>query len=189
VIFFLEKEIYYQGECPMKRVPTRKIIAAVCLLTGTAWLGLTSCQQEQPMPVQGSFIFEITDSSAQSSGSGNITSSGSDSAVWEGSFQGTSTGMFEEIRNETGYGSYRERVTFEGSVEGREGTLKMHLEGERQDRDSAWEGTWEILEGEGGLANLQGSGTWIEPEDYHVDYTGEIQFAPKLQWQFWKSGK
>ena len=31
---------------------------------------------------------------------------------------------------------------------------------------------------EGDLANLQGSGTWIETGDYHVDYTGEIQFAP-----------
>jgi hypothetical protein len=162
----------------MKKGPRRNFINVVWLLVGVVCFGLTSCQPKPPIPVQGSFIYEIIESTSQSSGSGNITMSGKDAAVWEGSFQGTSTGFFEESRNESGYSNYRERITFEGSVEGKEGILKMHLEGESQDHDAKWEGTWEILEGEGDLTNLKGNGTWIETEDYHVDYTGEIQFAP-----------
>jgi hypothetical protein len=166
-----------QGGNQMKQSLEQYAIAVVCLFAIVPFFVLTSCQPEPPISVQGSFIFEIIDSSAQSSGN-VLTVSGSDAAVWEGSFQGTSTGNFEEIRYETGRGTYRERVTFMGTLEGSEGTLKIHLEGGVSDKESNWEGTWEILEGGDGLDNVQGSGTWIEISDYHVEYTGQVQFAP-----------
>jgi hypothetical protein len=178
-------------EIPMRKAFGNLVIAPGCLLVVVPLLVLTSCQPDPPVPVKGTFNFEITDSTSQSSGS-MLTMSGSTTAVWEGSFEGTSTSKYEESRNaETGRGTYRDRVIFEGSVEGIDGTLKIHFDGKREDRESAWEGTWEILEGEGALLNLQGGGTFIEIDDENdiVDYTGQIQFEPKFKWQFWKAGE
>ncbi len=74
--------------------------------------------------------------------------------------------------------------TFTGSVGVASGTLTMRLEakghGTIGGTDTHMEGTWVILSGTGGLANLHGQGTWRGPTTNggirYFDYDGLIHF-------------
>jgi hypothetical protein len=149
---------------------------------------LTSGNAE-PIAAEGSFAYEIT--RGNSTGTGDIIAmNGRDRGTWEGAFEGTSTGEFKETGSPSGR-SYEGTESFEGSVvdgKGRrwQGTLEIQLVGERGDRESEWQGTWEIIAGEGELANVGGGGTWTgPPHEMAVYYSGQIQFKAKPFWRFW----
>lgn len=80
-------------------------------------------------------------------------------------------------------GWYKGTVTFTGEVDGRTGTMVIMFVGKSPGDIFVWSGTWRIISGSGGLANIHGGGTWenADPEGSHpgyVHYAGEMHFAP-----------
>jgi hypothetical protein len=156
------------------------VVAAVISVIVVRSVLLTS-EMAEPRSVEGSWAYEITETHATALGDRTVIT-GRDQATWEGPLEGTSTGVFEEEADSSGAVSYEETVSFEGSVEveigrRRHGTLEILYVGERQDRESDWEGTWDIVGGEGELANLRGGGTFkSQNNSYVVDYSGQIHF-------------
>ena len=157
------------------------VVAAVVIAVIAVRSVLLTSEKAEPRAVEGSWSYEITESNSTGFGARTMFS-GRSEATWTGSFEGTSTGVFTEEAGSSGPRSYEETVSFEGSVEvetgrRRHGALEILYVGERQDRESDWEGTWEIVGGEGDLADLQGAGTFTsQSNSYVVDYSGQIHF-------------
>jgi hypothetical protein len=173
----------------MKKIlATIGAVVALLLAAIVVRSALLTSGNPEPMAVEGTWAYEITRSS--STGQGEMLSmNGRDRGTWEGAFEGTSTGTFTEQAGPSGR-SYEGTESFEGSVvdekgRRRPGTLEIQLTGERPDRESPWEGTWEITAGEGELANLQGKGTWSEVGILEVMFEGHVQFETKPSWRFW----
>jgi hypothetical protein len=72
--------------------------------------------------------------------------------------------------------------TFTGTVLGSDpGTLTMKLEAKGYGRIGApvsIEGTWVIISGSDGLANLHGQGTWQNTATQQNQYQGQVKFSP-----------
>jgi hypothetical protein len=158
------------------------VVLAVVIAAIVVWSFLPTSGSTEPRSVEGSWSYEIGDGGS-ATGTGELTIvTGTSQGTWTGPFEGTSTSFFEMEAKSSGAASLEETVSFEGSVEvetGKrsQGTLEILYAGERQERESDWVGTWEIVGGEGDLANLRGSGTFTsEPNSYVVDYSGQIHF-------------
>jgi hypothetical protein len=179
-----------RGESKVRKVLLPIVVVVLLLVTGIViWSVMFASGNGEPIPVEGSWTYEINSSSATGSGD-KVFMNGTDTGTWEGSFEGTSTGRFSERGEPSGYRTYEEKLSFEGTVEDeegrrRQGTLEIRCAGERVDRNAPWEGTCEIVEGDGELANLHGSVTFTSPEDFLVFYSGQIQFESKPFWCFW----
>jgi hypothetical protein len=174
----------------MRKVLLPIVVVVLLLVTGiVVWSVMFASGNGGPIRVEGSWTWQLTSSSNTASG-GQIFLSGTDKGTWEGSFDGTSTGRWSERGEASGYRTYKEKLSFEGTVEDeegrrRQGTLEFSCAGERVDRDSPWEGTCETVEGGGELANLHGSVAFTSPEDFLAVYSGQIQFESKPFWRFW----
>ena len=103
---------------------------------------------------------------------------------WEGSFEGVSFDECNVVIHRSGAWAYNAIVYFEGSVSGQTGKLTMRFTGSRPDALSDWEGSWVILNGADGLANLHGQGIFYGPgspgfgEVGAVTYEGQVHFDP-----------
>jgi hypothetical protein len=164
----------------MKKIIVAITVVVVLVLAVIAvWSVLSTSGGTEPRSVEGSFSYEIID--AKPTGAGALTVvTGTSQGTWEGPFEGTSTSVWEEEAKSGGSASFEETISFEGSVEvesgkRRHGTLEILYVGERQDKQSDWVGTWEIVAGEGDLADLRGTGTFTSaPKSYVVTYQGQI---------------
>ncbi len=72
--------------------------------------------------------------------------------------------------------SFNAIVSFDGTVNGKSGTLKMSVVGKRPDAFADWEGKSVILSGTGELANLRGRGTWWGPGAAEEGKWGDIYY-------------
>lgn len=158
-------------------------VVAVVIAAIVVWSFLPTYGSTEPRTVEGSWTYKIEDQGGSSTGMGELTViTATSQGTWQGPFEGTSTSFIEMEAKSSGAATFEETVSLEGSVEvetGKrsQGTLEILYAGERQDRESDFVGTWEIVAGEGDLANLRGSGTFTsEPNSYVVDYSGEIHF-------------
>jgi hypothetical protein len=157
------------------------VVVAVVVAAIVVWSFLPASGSTEPRSVEGSWSYEITSTNAVAAGD-VTTISGANQGTWAGPFEGTSISYWTMKTERSTAASFEERVSFEGSVEveaGKrsQGTLEILYAGEREHRDSVSVGTWEIVGGEGELANLRGSGTFTsEPNSYVVDYSGQIYF-------------
>ena len=103
---------------------------------------------------------------------------------WSGTFEGVSTEAGHVVAHSSGFRSFRAIVSFEGEVDGKQGTLEMSVVGKKADASSDWQGKWVILSGTGELATLRGQGTWWGPgapgpgEWGDIHYGGQIHFEP-----------
>jgi hypothetical protein len=103
---------------------------------------------------------------------------------WTGTLSGTSTEDGKVVIHRNGDWSFNAIVSFEGTVDGKSGTLEMSVVGKRPDGAPEWEGKWVILSGTGELATLRGQGTWWgpgapEPETWgDIYYAGKVHFGP-----------
>ncbi len=104
---------------------------------------------------------------------------------WSGTFDGVSTEVGQVVRHSSGFRSFTAIVSFEGEVDGKEGTLEMSVAGKRPDAFSDWQGRWVILSGTDELTNLRGQGIWWgpgapAPEEWgDIYYSGTIHFEPE----------
>ena len=82
--------------------------------------------------------------------------------------------------------SWKIERTFSGTVNGKTGTLAMHLICKGYGNPAKGvtffdvEGTWVIISGTGDLTNLHGQGTWwySRAKPYIFNYEGQIHFDP-----------
>jgi hypothetical protein len=103
---------------------------------------------------------------------------------WQGIFEGTDEEHGMVIIHPSGRIYYWGINSFEGSVNGNEGTLKMFVYGWLlPEPPLEWQGKWVILRGAGDLEDLRGRGTWWGPGwqgDPNVwgvlEYDGKIRF-------------
>jgi hypothetical protein len=105
-------------------------------------------------------------------------------ALWTGGFVGASTDDCKVVIHSSGAWSYKAIASFQGTVEGHEGTLQVSMTGSRPSGDPEWRGRWVILGGDGDLAALHGQGTWSgagAPGVWvwgKISYAGQIHFDP-----------
>jgi hypothetical protein len=172
-----------QGGGKMKKIlMTVAIVVAVVIAAIVVWSVLSTSGSTEPKSVKGSWSYEIIEARPAGAGATLTVVTGTSQGTWTRPFEGTSTSVWKMETADSGAGSFEETVSFEGFVEvepgkRRDGTLEILYVGERQDRESAFAGTWEIVGGEGELADLRGGGTFTsEPNSYVVDYSGEIHF-------------
>ena len=102
---------------------------------------------------------------------------GEEDSTWTGTFDGTSYDVFFVVVHPSGimhvpYGL----IFFEGTVDGKSGTLVIRFVGKKTVEPQLWSGEWVILSGEGDLENLRGQGTFWGPS-LDLDYSGKIQPA------------
>ena len=111
---------------------------------------------------------------------GNTFLNTTEVATWTGDFEGTSTELGRVVIHSSGMWSFNARSSFQGSVNGKTGTLEMLLVGKRADENSLWAGQWNIISGTGELANLHGQGKWEGPgfPNGGIDFWGKIHFEP-----------
>ena len=143
-------------------------------------------------PLSGTFI-------TQDGASGTLSGEASgDSATFEGvsdetrcfrdsitgTFKGTSTEKGKVVIHCNGKWWFKATVFFEGSVDGKEGTLEMLAVGTRPGAGTEWVGKSTIIRGTGELANLRGQFEWWglgapAPKEWgYIFYEGNFHFKP-----------
>ncbi len=156
---------------------------AVCLVLPTA------AYAEPPVDVAGDFTYAPTGCDHERWASDNQfvwachdtgdwyngPLDGDSEEVYAVAFHGTAEGGFM-VGYE--YAFYRGNVTFDGFVDGKEGTLEFLFVGFSPGALDDWNGTWRILGGTGELANLHGQGVFWSNGLMDVHYEGQIHFAP-----------
>lgn len=131
-----------------------------------------------PIDAQGSFVYTPTIVSERWA-DGNYFIYATDTAIWEGTFEGKSTEEYVAVLHSSGVFFYKGTVSFTGTVEGRAGTLEILFVGKSPGTLVDWTGTWRIIGGGGELANLHGNGTFWNTAPLNIGYMGRIHFDGK----------
>ena len=98
-------------------------------------------------------------------------------AEWFGIFNGISTEEGKvKFNTRTGAWSYKALIKFDGTVDGKSGTLNISVNGRIESGAIEWFGYWVILNGTGDLANLHGQGTWWGPGAAEWEKPGDIYY-------------
>jgi hypothetical protein len=115
---------------------------------------------------------------------------GTDEEYWQADPEGGLDGYVAEtdfvvIEHASGAATFQSQFVFEGTVLGSEtGTMEMILIGQIPPGGEWWYGTWVILGGSDGLANVHGQGVWygpgmnFDPEVPDLWYEGQVHFDP-----------
>ena len=159
------------------------VLAGVLVLSALA----TSAYATPPTEVAGDLEYVAHIESMRTAGDNTFFTTTED-VEWRenpetGGFVGTATDTCVVVIHASGAWYYRAIGSFEGTVQGQTGTLEVLMVGSKE-ADTDWQGTWRILSGEGGLANLHGQGTWWGagapgPEVVgYIDYAGTVHFDP-----------
>lgn len=106
-----------------------------------------------------------------------------ENGVWTGTFEGTSTEDGKVVIHCSGSWSFKASVSFEGTVEGKSGTLEMSVVGKKPDALADWEGKWVILSGTDKLESLRGQGTWWGPGAPAPEVWGDIYYLGSVHFE------
>lgn len=160
-------------------------IVILMLLVVVGFFGASAAAASAPVTGAGylEYIPSIVDTWTAGGNTFMVTT---EEMTYYGAMSGTATDVGRVIIHPEGNWSYRAVGTFEGTVDGKYGTVKFANVGTRPDAFSEWTGTWVILGGTGELANLHGHGTFWgigytgEPPDVpgRIDYTIDYHFDP-----------
>jgi hypothetical protein len=110
----------------------------------------------------------------------NMFLDATDEGSWTGDFTGTSYEEYSVIFHgfagffiyDTGF--YQGRATFDGTVQGKQGTLEILFIGHSSGSMDDWNGTWRILDGMGELESVQGNGIWYMNGPLNVHFEGTV---------------
>jgi len=158
----------------------RKKLSAllVCLVALLPILMIPAVQATPPELASGSRIYEITHIEITKVAGGNTFMRVQEKGTWTGTFEGRARARFEVIVHPAGFVTLQGQINFEGTVDGKEGTLVIKFVGKKTGEPLLWHGTWVILSGTGDLAYLHGQGTWGGLGSGYLDYSGKIHFDP-----------
>lgn len=107
---------------------------------------------------------------------------GTEDGTWTGTFEGSSLDSFGGTLRPDGSLWGLLTISFEGTVEGRTGSLQIATTWvvPKSDPGEAMTGKWVIVAGTDELVDLHGHGTWVylgaDPTN-HADYEGSIKFG------------
>jgi hypothetical protein len=149
----------------------------------------TAAQAGPPENVEGDFWYWLTDfcDKERWASDNQFLYGCPDAGVWEGSFNGDSTEIFDAVfygaaeggfLNGYEHAFYKSNLTFSGTVAGKTGTLEFSFIGTSPGPEYGWSGTWRILGGTEDLANLHGQGVIWSNDSGGVHYEGQIHFDP-----------
>jgi hypothetical protein len=160
----------------------RKMLSAALLMCIVALLSTlsTPVHATKPTPASGNvdYTFDVT---GMREADGNTFLYAIEYENWTGAFEGTAEAVFRVEMFRSGFWNVWLRSTFDGTVNGKSGTLVIQLVGKKPGVED-WYGQWVILSGTGELADLSGRGTWGGP-GYRSDV--KIPGDPDL----WYEGK
>jgi Protein of unknown function (DUF3224) len=126
----------------------------------------------------------------------NLIVTGDLTQTMYGTLDGCWTGSERDVVSlRTGAATFHGRGTFDGTVEGRSGTIVMSYQGTYDPQTNVATASWVLAHGTDGLANLHGQGTWsgtfIDPLEtpctgdpsgcegmFGATYGGTLHFTP-----------
>jgi len=159
-------------------------VLLVCTVALLSTLLIPAVLATPPEPASGTWTYTPTVREITKDADGNSFMYGEDSGTWTGTFEGTDVlDVFTAVthkpskKNPFGLATARGLIYFEGSVNGKSGTLLIQFEGKKAGDPLLWSGKWMILSGTGDLANLQGQGAFWGPSK-NLEYSGWIHFDP-----------
>ena len=158
----------------MKKKVSTFLMCTVALLTMSL---IPIVYATSPEPASGKWTYVVHLIEITKTANGNIFKYGEETGTWTGTFEGTSSDYFELVVHPKGFVTCQGRIDFEGTVNGESGTMIILFVGKKNLAAGLWSGKWVIIGGTGGLANLQGRGTWNGPS-FNLDYSGMIHFKP-----------
>jgi hypothetical protein len=141
----------------------RKCVSLVCIGVLLSLFLIPAASATPPMPVLGQWSYLPYKVVIPKTAGSNIFKSGEENGRWLGSFVGTSVDSFEVIAHHAIFATCQGHISFTGTVDGKSGTLSINFIGKKSLVTGLWSGTWVILSGTDGLANLHGEGTWGGP--------------------------
>jgi hypothetical protein len=156
----------------------RTVIAGLVAFMVLSVLAI-SAYAEPPTDVEGTLWYTAHFGDLRVAG-GNTFLTTTEDATWEGAFEGEAMDECVVVIHTSGAWFYQGMASFQGTVQGRTGTLQILLIGSRPDGLAEWEGTWRILSGGDELEHLHGQGTWWGPGAPDFEELGEIPYAGQI---------
>ena len=169
----------------------RSLVSVVALMVTLLLVLSTPAYAKSHITVQGTWDYQGEPWLDEKLADGNYFVSFADCGTWTGGLEGDVCDAGEMVFHSSGavFGKYT--VWFDGKVCDEstgaclgEGTLEIHFVGQGVDEEVGMQGTWVILSGTDGLANLQGHGTWWGwgsdgvPGTPDLFFSGQVHQAP-----------
>ncbi len=155
-------------------------LLAVCIIPLLSTLSISTVYATRPTSVSGIFDYTFAITSERWA-DGHYIFEATEYETWEGDFEGTAVSFFRVLWFKYPKGPLNVwlRSDFEGTVDGKTGTLVIQLVGWRYLPDDRY-GEWVIISETGDLANLHGRGYWGGPgfgaSGPDIRYSGQIHF-------------
>lgn len=159
----------------------RKMLTAVlvaCMFVFMSMLSISAVQAKPHKPVantEGTLTWTVVNFESTRKAGINTIYRGTSEVAANGTFNGTVTDAWVEIWHNQSL-NLRDWMKFNGTVDGKSGTLTIRLVGKATIPGIEWKGQWTITGGTGDLANLRGQGSWWGT-GLDVEYSGNIQFV------------
>jgi hypothetical protein len=165
-----------------KMLLTPLIVCMVALLS----LLFMPVHATKPIPASGIWTYTFPSTFIETrEADGNTFIYADEDGLWhDGTFLGTSYDVFTVVVHPSGFWNVRGLSFFDGTVDGKEGSLVILFVGKKTGEPFLWSGQWVILSGTGELADLHGQGTWWGPGALEpwvpgdLEYSGQIHFKP-----------
>ena len=149
----------------------------ICIVALLSTLLFPAVHTTKSEPASGEWTYQVDLLLTTKEANGNTFKYGEETGTWSGTFTGTSFDFFELVAHPSGFVTCQGLIDFTGTVNGVSGTMIIKFIGKKTGDPLLWSGTWVIISGTGGLANLRGRGTWWGPS-LDLDYSGNIHFDP-----------
>lgn len=161
----------------------RTTVLVVCVAVALAMVLVPTAGAAAPVPASGTWEWENTGYTITDLPGGHQLFAGTEDGFWDGTFVGTSTDVFEMKfwppfdYDTPDYGPARGwlMASFQGAVNGVEGSMTMNFTIREAANDPVMTGRWVIVGGLGGLKGISGNGTWVSSGfDSSATYEGKI---------------
>jgi type 1 fimbria pilin len=154
------------------------LISALALMLFVMPPAISSVHAASPITATGTVTAGTYTFTGERTADGNTFVTGVfDADTFSGTFSGTAPNIFRLILNPSGL-NVQIYFTFTGTVNGVSGTCVIKFQGNGAGIGMPIKGTWVILSGTGGLANLHGELSVEGTAGVILYYTGKIHFDP-----------